>query len=169
MEAILEKVNNLTQQQDVTGQEIQRLLSNYRKDSVARKTREYLTTRLEQLENLWTAFSERNEELEELAHYLPAHPYFEKQYFSSMQREYTKYKDDIAERLQGLEGASKLNIDLGKSATGALDTKAARAVNNAQNELPSDVVVLIRQQQSRLRAVENIISGIDTVEQAQPK
>ncbi|XP_037910069.1 uncharacterized protein LOC119650916 [Hermetia illucens] len=169
MEAILEKINNLTQQQDVTGQEIQRLLSNYRKDSVARKTREYLTTRLEQLENLWTAFSERNEELEELAHYLPAHPYFEKQYFSSMQREYTKYKEDIAERLQGLEGTSKLNIDLGKSATGALDTKAATAANNAQNELPSDVVVLIRQQQSRIRAVENIISGIDTVEQAQPK
>lgn len=58
------QADKLTQHEDVTGQEIQRLISNYQKDFRERKKGEYLTARSTQLDELWALFSKTNDDIQ---------------------------------------------------------------------------------------------------------
>lgn len=84
-----------------------------------------------------------------------------------MQHEYNKYKDNIVKRLQDLEDTSRWNIGLGIPSSVSLDIKATQPVNNGRQACPSNLVVLIRHQESKIWAAEHIINGIDILEQAQ--
>lgn len=102
-------MNELTRQQSVTGQKVYCILNNLQKDPIVRKSKAYLTAPLKHIQEIWIAFSARNNDLLVLGHHLPKHLYFGK-YFSMMQREYNKKNTGF----------------------GALYTEATQPANNGQ-------------------------------------
>ncbi|CAH2083796.1 unnamed protein product [Euphydryas editha] len=70
---------------------MEKLLTNFKKDSSERKTQSYIKRRLETLEAYWKEFLENHNKLEEISE-KTKYPYFTENYYQQTLRFYTETK-----------------------------------------------------------------------------
>ncbi|CAG9790348.1 unnamed protein product [Diatraea saccharalis] len=99
---------------------IERIITNFKKDSAARKTSEYLKTRLDTLNNLWSEFSSNNAllELEEDR----KNDYFKKGVFK-------RIKQIFPEGLQLISNTKPYQVTVDESSGGAEGSNADTKVS----------------------------------------
>ncbi|XP_075977359.1 uncharacterized protein LOC142977365 [Anticarsia gemmatalis] len=101
----------MLKQQQESFDTIKTLCSNYKKDSKSRKTEEYLTKRLEFLENTWKEFEKRHETLIQTCEEKNIN-YFTEDVFSKTQALYETIKMDMLDLLKQLKGQKVVSFDL---------------------------------------------------------
>lgn len=93
---------DLLQAQQKNGEEIEALHTNWRKASDHRKTVEYTTSRLEKLEELWTEFKNRHDEISQ--QYQEGSSYNKDEHFELVQGHYNELRAKMHERQAQLLG-----------------------------------------------------------------
>lgn len=86
-------MEQLTARQTQLGDEIQRLYSNYKKDSASRKTTlEYFDSREKNLDSLWDSFEGTDSQIRELPDVNRGDEYFTSHYYDGIKQIYDKFK-----------------------------------------------------------------------------
>lgn len=152
MEAMLER-----QRQIIAS--VERIITNFKKDSPSRKTVDYLKTRLETLQNLWDEFDSNNTLLQQ-----------EKdksdQYFTNNHYEHLKQYCNTGHELIRKTKPWVNTADDGSNITEATDSDPRAAASGTKQETKnmgssSKTDELLSQQKTNCRALSRAVSNID--------
>lgn len=98
-------MEKLTARQSQLGADIQKLITNFRKDSAVRKTtEEYFTTRRENLEALWKRFDETDSEIRAIPELNVDDEYFTSSYYDGVKQLYNQFKNTLRQGRDALLG-----------------------------------------------------------------
>lgn len=108
----LHTMEELAAKQLSLGSEIQRIITNYKKDSQSRKTKKYYEERLRQLETTGSEFESTDNQIRLLKEPPVNHEYFVKDYYSeitALLQQYMEHFHQMIQELQqeGIDGPSK--------------------------------------------------------------
>jgi hypothetical protein len=138
------------QQQQNCFEKIKTLCVNYKKDSAARKSHDYLNKRLSTLDALWADFENQHAVLEEEIEEKSIN-YFLEDIYGKTKAMYENTKSDMLTLMHKLTESSvksSIKFDL----TGLLD-----------DEANDDVILLLNKQECNFKPIDRAMSKIDTV------
>lgn len=150
-------MEELLRKQAEIGKDIDKMFTNFKKDSITRKTLEYLDKRLQILEANLSAFNTNHEALIPFEATNSDHPYFKENYALKIQQLFKKFKASIVElqTTQATSSASpaqnmELNFDLDNG-------KEEKLKEDGSNE---QLARLVRRQKSIMNTVEKFLQDI---------
>ena len=140
-------MEHLTLSQTGLGAEIQRIISNFKKDSGARKsTTDYFIARLEQLDAAWEKFEGTDSDIRSLPDVQLEHEYFTSDYYNTIKQLYNKYSQLFKDAL------AQLNP---KPTVASLEDQQSSPQKPFNNHLET----LIRRQRAMMTSLGRIING----------
>lgn len=96
-------MEQLAKEQRTVGDSIQQIISNYNKDSAARKNLKYYEDRLQRLEEQWAIFDKNDSSIRSLSDVQVGHSYFKQEYYAAISSIYERYRRQFEEKIEVLK------------------------------------------------------------------
>lgn len=137
-------MEELAEKQLVLGNEIQRIISNYKKDSPSRKTElKYYEERLAKLNDTSARFKETDAEIRKLENISADHEYFKRKYYDEVKALFEQYIKHFKD---------KINI---------LNSGTVNAANNYTAS--EDQTKIMRRQRALIKSLERLLASKDNL------
>lgn len=153
--------------QENEGSEIQKIITNFKKDSADRKkTAIYFQERLRRLHESWKQFQETDTKIREMCQNPMEHEYFLEDYYKSIEVlaiDYIKIFTNEADRLMSLSG-KQLNLDKPGTSKLAVNQQNQNQQNNNDSNENAIAAGLIRKINVRMTALNRLLSGVSDID-----
>lgn len=137
------------------GGSIQRIITNFKKDSTDRKTKPYYEQRLRDLNSSWNQFDANDSEIREKDTLDPGHEYFTKNYYDVIRDLFEQYSKIFQEKIDALSTTSAVSQQ----------THSKPIHNSVQL---AEMTRLIRKQHATMLSLRRLIATLSMEDETQP-
>lgn len=145
--------NQLAAAQQETGERIETIIRNIKKDSVSRKTTEYYKERITRLDSAWAEFETTDNKIRCLENYPKDHKYFTEKYYNNISDLATKYRELLESAM--MEHSKKVAADTNQTSTA--DRHSAVKTNSGTTTSSSSTNAAIRRQNVMMVSLKRVL------------
>lgn len=167
-------MENLAKTQAEIGQTIQKIISNYKKDSADRKNLAYYQERLRRLDEQWNLFDTNDTNIRDLHKTALDHDYFQKDYYQEIMKLYKEYRSHFEEEIQLLVPSTSQkdkttpHLEQKNDASeAALEDNRNRSPNAEPNNI--ELIREVRRQKATMTALDRLLRTIVDDIREEPK